>query len=106
MDVLRIKWKTGDGYIYLSTDSREGDATVSISSDANTGRSRTQDIEFTAFGQNGKVSKKTIKIFQYGSYDGKYATTPESEYDFVLDCETANASFSPETDVLVDGGNA
>lgn len=56
-----IAWGDGsDDKIYLTTDALEGDQTVLVSSDANTGAARTKTVNFSASG----VSPVTLTIVQ------------------------------------------
>lgn len=96
-DTNIIKWKNGDGYIYLSQGEGELDAVISISSDVNTGSRRIQDLEFVASNGSGETVSKTITIYQYSadtlSFDGHYSDTPSSEYVSSIDGGDANSSF-------------
>lgn len=40
------------------------------------------------------------------SYDGEWASTPDSEYVNALDCETADSTYVAGVDTLADGGSA
>lgn len=97
MAIRSIKWKNGDGYIYLSQGEGELDAVISISSDVNTGSRRIQDLEFVASNGSGETVSKTITIYQYGtdtlSFDGHYSDTLPSEYVSGIDGGDANSSF-------------
>ena len=101
-----IQWNIGVGYIYVTPSSGEGNAVVEISSDSNNRRSRTQDVEFVATDNNGKTRIKNLTVHQYGVYDGKFATTISSEYDFIIDGSTAKSVFDPTINLVVDGGIA
>ena len=110
MAVKSIKWKIGEGYIYLSPSSGGNGATVSISSDANTGDSRSQDITFKAIGKNGHVFNRVFTVHQKGAiltgYDGYFAATSSSDYTRTIDCENAKSSYDASVDTLIDGGKA
>lgn len=111
MATKSIKWNIGEGYIYLSADSGEGDGTLSISSDANSGGGRSQEIEFVATAADGTQVTKKLTVHQKAnsgvvSYDGEWASTPDNQYVSALDCETADSTYTPGVDVLADGGSA
>ena len=81
----QIPWDESDERIYLSQSSGTGSAVIEISSDRNSGHRRSEDLEFVAIGSDGKEYRIVIPIKQFGTYDGKYATTPVSEYVRGLD---------------------
>lgn len=86
MSVKSIKWKTGEGYIYISQDSGMGDATLSISSDANIGHRREQRISLKSpASTSGDFVTSDVLIKQGGWYDGKFASTNSEEYIKGLD---------------------
>lgn len=61
MAVTTIPWGDGSGdNIYLSRDASEGNQTVSVSSDANTGAARTKTVTFSAVG----VTPVTLTVNQ------------------------------------------
>lgn len=108
MATKNIKWNIGEGYIHLSQESGEGGATVSISSDANSGGGRSQEIEFIATAADGTQVTKILTVHQQGAlgYDGQWASTPNADYVLALDCENANSTYDASVDVLADGGSA
>ena len=111
MATKSIKWNIGEGYIYLSADGGEGDATLTISSDANNGDGRSQEIEFVATAADGTQVTKKLTVHQRAnsslvSYDGEWASTPNAEYVNALDCETADSTYTAGVDTLADGGSA
>jgi len=106
MATKNIKWNIGEGYIHLSADGGEGDATLTISSDANSGGSRSQEIEFIATAADGTQVTKILTVHQHGAYDGQWASTPDADYVLALDCENANSTYDASVDVLADGGSA
>ena len=111
MATKNIKWNVGEGYIHLSQDSGEGGATVSISSDANSGGGRSQEIEFIATAADGTQVTKKLTVHQKANlsvvgYDGEWADTTDSEYVNALDCETADSIYVTGVDILADGGSA
>lgn len=105
MATKNIKWNIGEGYIHLSADGGEGDVTLTISSDANNGDGRSQEIEFVATSADG-TQRVTQKLLVRQGYNGKLASTPNADYVLALDCETANSTYDPSVDVLADGGSA
>ena len=110
MATTSIKWNVGEGYIYVTPSSGDNGATLTISSDANSGNSRTQDIPFTATGANGKTFTRIVTVHQIGAiltgYDGYFAATVASLYTRTINGETASSSYDASTDTEVDGGNA
>ena len=111
MATKNIKCNIGEGYIHLSADGGEGDATLTISSDANSGGGRSQEIEFVATAADGTQVTKKLTVHQKAnssvvSYDGEWASTPDSEYVNALDCETADSTYVAGVDTLADGGSA
>lgn len=108
MSTKNIKWNIGDGYIHVSQDSGDGNALISISSDANSGGGRSQEIIISTVEINGKVVEKTITVNQPGitGYDGQWASTPDADYNRTINCEGADSTYDSQTDVLADGGGA
>ena len=108
MATKNIKWKIGGGYIHLSQGSGEGGATVSISSDANSGGGRCQEIKFVATAADGTKVTKILTVHQQGAlgYDGQWASTPNADYVLALDCGKANSTYVAGVDTLADGGSA
>ena len=111
MATKNIKWNIGDGYIHLSANGGKGDVIINISSDANSGGSRSQEIEFVAISADGSQVKKKLTVHQKENssvvgYDGEWANTPDSEYVNTLDCETADSIYVVGVDILADGGSA
>ena len=64
MATTTIPWSDGSGdNIYLTYSSASGDQTVTVSSDANTGSSRTQTVTFSATG----ATSVTLTVNQAGA---------------------------------------
>lgn len=80
-----INWDDSSDSIFFSQISGEGDATITINSDENSGYRRSKKIEFNIEDKSGNVKSKILEIKQYGIYDGEFATTPASEYVEGLD---------------------
>ena len=107
MSTKHIKWDIGDGYIHLTYDGN-GNGTISISSDVNSGGGRSQEVIISTNVVNGKQVVKKLTINQPGinEYDGQWASTPDSEYISRLNCEGADSTFDSQSDTLADGGGA
>ena len=90
----QIDWNDGSGdKIYLSYSASEGNQNVAVSSDANTGLSRSKEIQFKVVA-GGQTITKTLTVEQEGRppYDSKVeyiATNADAYIDLGIRCNAA-----------------
>lgn len=103
-----IPWKIGEGFIRVVIDDTNDwkVKVLSITSTPNEGYGRSQEITITT---TQGTSEKKILVCQPGllSIDGAWASTPDKDYDRIIDCSTSNSEFGVlESDKIYDCGDS